>query len=119
MKHEQAKAITDVASEMYEIATDKGFHNGDVRGTVPANFGACCANLHSEVSELWEAYRHHELDRQCEKPVQLTCAEEELADIVIRAMDMATAIGVDLGQSILKKSEYNRARSYRHGGKAA
>ena len=117
MKHEQAKAITDVASEMYEIATDKGFHNGDVRGTVPANFGAWCANLHSEVSELWEAYRHHELDRQCEKPVQLTCAEEELADIVIRAMDTAHALGISLGNAIAKKSKYNEGRPHKHGKK--
>lgn len=119
MKNEQANAISEVATEMYAIAASKGFHQYEVPGEVPANFGAWCANLHGEVSELWEAYRKHNLHNQCDKPVQMTCAEEELADVVIRAMDTAVALGVDLGQAILKKSEYNRARSHRHGGKAA
>lgn len=120
MTNEQATAIAAVASEMYSIARSKGFHDGEIiDGQAPANFGSWCSNLHAEVSELWEAYRNHGLNRGCDKPVSLTCAEEELADIVIRAMDTAVALGVDIGQAILKKSEYNRARAHRHGGKAA
>jgi NTP pyrophosphatase (non-canonical NTP hydrolase) len=119
MKPEQTQAISDVAREMYAIAASKGFHDGDVPNEVPRDFGAWCANLHSEVSELWEAYRRHQLDKQCDKPVDLTNAEEELADIVIRAMDTAVALGVDLGKAIEVKARYNESRAHRHGGKAA
>ncbi len=120
MKYEQAAIISQVACEMYEIARSKGFHDGEtIDGQAPANFGSWCANLHAEVSELWEAYRRHSLNSDCDKPVAMTCAQEELADIVIRAMDTAVALGIDLGDAILKKSEYNRARAHRHGGKAA
>lgn len=41
----------------------------------------------------------------------------ELADIVIRAMDIAEFYGIDLGRAILEKMEYNQARPYKHGGK--
>jgi NTP pyrophosphatase (non-canonical NTP hydrolase) len=49
----------------------------------------------------------------------MTCAEEELADIVIRAFDTAYAIGVDIGTAVLKKADYNKKRIHRHGGKRA
>lgn len=43
--------------------------------------------------------------------------EEELADIVIRVMDIAEDRSIDLGDVIQRKLEYNRQRGYRHGGK--
>ena len=119
MTREQVDAINDVASAMYAIAASKGFHDGDERFGVPRDFGAWCANLHGEVSELWEAYRRNHLQGQCDKPIDLTCADEELADIVIRAMDTAAALGVNLGRAIQVKDEYNKSRPFRHGGKAA
>ena len=45
--------------------------------------------------------------------------EEELADIVIRAMDTAVVLGIDLGEAIARKSEYNRQRPFRNGEKLA
>lgn len=43
----------------------------------------------------------------------------ELADIVIRAMDMADKRGWDLDGDIEEKLDYNETRGYRHGGKTA
>jgi NTP pyrophosphatase (non-canonical NTP hydrolase) len=43
----------------------------------------------------------------------------ELADIMIRVMDLAEGMGVDLGKEILEKHEYNKTRPYKHGGKRA
>jgi hypothetical protein len=43
----------------------------------------------------------------------------EVADIVIRAADMAERCGFDLQAAIAEKMEYNRLRAYRHGGKLA
>lgn len=111
-------ALNRIAKRMYSIAASKGFHPEE-KGTVPDNFGSWLANLHSEISELWEAYRSGHLANDCGKECKprLACAEEELADIVIRAMDTAEAIGVDLGRAIEIKARYNESRAYRHGGK--
>lgn len=63
--------------------------------------------IHSEVSEALEVYRGgHD-----------GTLGEELADVVIRVMDLAEAYGIDLYKEIHKKHEYNKTRPYRHGGK--
>lgn len=43
----------------------------------------------------------------------------ELADAMIRIMDMAGANGIPLEDFILLKMRYNETRAYRHGGKNA
>lgn len=91
------------------------------------NVGDFMSNLHGEVSELWEAYRESKLDKLCNKSEKmiengiepLTCAEEELADIVIRALDTSEALGVDIGKAVNAKLQYNRTREHRNGGKLA
>jgi NTP pyrophosphatase (non-canonical NTP hydrolase) len=45
--------------------------------------------------------------------------EEEMADIIIRVLDTAGFFGLDIGEAIRKKLEYNRTRPQRHGGKLA
>jgi NTP pyrophosphatase (non-canonical NTP hydrolase) len=63
--------------------------------------------VHSEVSEALEAYRN--LDD--------ANYQEELADIVIRVMDMAEHAGIDLESQIIHKNNINKTRGYKHGGK--
>lgn len=85
------------------------------------------SNIHGEVSELWEAARKHLLREPCDKADKmealglpaLTCEEEELADIIIRCFDTAGRRGIDIGRAIAIKQEFNMARGYRYGGKAA
>ena len=118
------QALDRIAVDMCAVATEKGFHGEPVRPpflvlTIPHHFGEMCANIHGEVSELWEAYRNSKLASPCDKPCGLTCAEEELADIVIRTMDLAVVMGISLGAAIKAKSDYNRTRPYRHGDKKA
>lgn len=63
--------------------------------------------IHSEVSEALEAWRVY----------NEAGFNEELADIIIRLLDMAQWLGIDLEKEILKKHEINKARPYRHGNK--
>jgi len=108
---------------VWVTAEESGFHDPGTN-TKPA---AWCANLHGEVSELWEAYREGKLDQPCDKADKmrelelrpLNCAEEELADLVIRAMDIAEQLGLDLESAIVVKDAYNQTRPWRHGGKKA
>ena len=84
-------------------------------------------NLHSEVSELWEAFRDGKAFLPCDKASKmeamglkpLSCVEEELADIVIRVFDTSEALGINIEQAIAAKHEYNMSRPMRHGGKLA
>lgn len=113
-------AIDKVSARMYENARAKGFHDNDrdEDGNVTVErLGMFCSNLHGEVSELWEVVRKGKLYDPCDKTDKLTNAEEELADIVIRAMDTAHTLGISLGDAIKKKHAYNRSRPYKHGKK--
>jgi NTP pyrophosphatase (non-canonical NTP hydrolase) len=70
------------------------------------------ALVHSELSEALVGYLDHS-----DKIEGFTSMEEELADAVIRMMDMAEHYGWDLAGAILAKMKYNEGRSHMHGGK--
>lgn len=117
------KTIAEMQKRCWQTAEDSGFHE-EGANTNPA---AWVANLHGEVSEFWEAYRKGLLDHYCDKESEmraagaepLTCAEEELADIAIRVMDVAEQKGIDLERAVIEKDKYNQTRPYRHGNKKA
>lgn len=115
-------AVTDI---VHQNAKDHGFHNFD---EPEAGFIArTVSNMHAEISEFWEAFRNGTLHEPCDKAEkmkalglpQLTCAEEELADVIIRALDTAERLKLDIGQAVAAKHAYNVTRSHRHGNKAA
>lgn len=115
-------ALNEIAEHVNNTAREKGFKD---RGTPPLSEHV--ANIHGEVSELWEALRRQQLDKPCDKAEkmrehgipELTCVEEELADIVIRALDTARDMGVDIARAVEAKDAYNQTRDYRNGGKVA
>jgi NTP pyrophosphatase (non-canonical NTP hydrolase) len=85
------------------------------------------ANLHGETSELWEAFRDGKLHEPCDKAAKLeaaglpvlSCAEEEIADVIIRALDTAEGLGIDVAKAVFVKMAYNATRPALHGGKKA
>lgn len=109
--------LNDLAARIHALAKAKGWHDP------PPAFASFCANLHGEVSEAWEAYRAGKLNAPCDKAERmaepLTCLEEELADVIIRALDTAAALGVDIDRAVRVKLAYNETRPHRHGGKLA
>ena len=115
---DSTSALSAVALHVYKVSTISGFHEND-DDMQNGRFGEFCANLHGEVSELWEAFRKGNLHKQCDKSVKLTCAAEELADIIIRAMDTAVTLGIDIGEAVAAKDAYNQTRPYKHGDKRA
>jgi hypothetical protein len=121
---DRALDVLNVLSEhFWQVAKSKGFFSD--RGTVPVS--QCVSNLHSEVSELWEAYREDSLDLPCDKAKDMeamglppiSCKEEELADILIRCLEVAHEHGVDMAKAVRVKDAYNQSRKRLHGGKKA
>lgn len=119
--------LTKFAQEVYTNAVEKGFHDGDNCKTPVELYAKWTVNIHGEVSELWEAARNGVLTNPCDKADKmsklgippLTNEEEELADIIIRALDTAAARGIDIGRAVEVKHQFNKTRSHKHGGKLA
>lgn len=113
----------DIIYESYNNATEHGFHPVDQ--TQDQFIESTCNNIHNEISELHEHWRNNQLFSLCDKTEKikmlglepLTNLEEELADIMIRVMDTAVHLGIDIQKSIITKQIYNRSRPFRHGGK--
>jgi NTP pyrophosphatase (non-canonical NTP hydrolase) len=64
--------------------------------------------IHSEVSEAMEGFRKDLMD---DKLPHRKMLEVELADAVIRILDLAGGAGFDLGTALLEKWQYNQQRA--------
>lgn len=62
---------------------------------------------HSEISEALEGYRKGLLD---DKLTHRPALEVELADAIIRIMDLAGALNLDMAGAIIEKMDYNAQR---------
>lgn len=105
-------AFDAVAREAQANSEAKGFwKDGQTR-----NRGEMIALMHSELSEALEAIR-----KPNKKDDHLPDSDSvglELADTVIRIMDYAAGFGINLGELIVLKMNYNSGRPAMHGGKA-
>lgn len=100
--------------DIHEVAKSKGWWEGQ------RNIPEVLALIHSEVSEALEEYRNgnalHTYYREDGKPEGMPI---ELADIVIRVLDLCEYLGIDIEHAMNLKHNYNINRPYRHGGKIA
>lgn len=76
------------------------------------NFGESIALIHSELSEALEADRKNLVS---DKIPDYTGVEEELADAIIRIMDLAGGLAPNLPAALIAKMDYNRSRGFKHG----
>ena len=106
------KAFDRVQQLIYENALEKGFWAEDHGAHTDATKAMLVV---TEISEYVEARRTD--DMVSEKIPGFTHAEEEIADAVIRLMDLAGGRGLHLAAAILAKMEYNRSRPALHGKK--
>lgn len=107
-----------MAVECNRIAEEHGFYCPDyIMGDIPRDLvvrGEISLTdltlskldlIHSELSEMTEAARKGDF----------TLFREEMADVFIRLLHMAGAMGIDIEEEIMTKMEKNEARPYKHG----
>lgn len=120
------ETLNVLRDEFMLTAKSKGFYcDPDQDYDLGDKLGDDIASMHSEVSELWEAYRRDTLHKPCDKSEKmsslfgetLTCAEEEVADLIIKALCIASALKIDAAKAVYIKNEFNKTRPFRHGKK--
>lgn len=109
--------LTELRDAIHNWAKGKGWY--DTPASELDFIAKSVANIHGETSELWEAARKGQLHEPCDKDCGLTCLEEEMADIIIRVLDSAGHMNVDIERAVNLKRAYNDNRPHRHGGKLA
>lgn len=102
-------AFNEMATYINEWARRKGFWEEGV----PRNDGEMIALMHSELSEALEALRHG--NPPDDKVPEFSGYEAELADCIIRIMDVAGGAGLRVGEALVAKMAYNEGRPYKHG----
>lgn len=91
-----------IQKKLHSQAKDMGWHNK------PREIGTMIALCHSELSEALEGARK---DLQDDHLPHRKMVEVELADCIIRILDLAEREGYDVAGAIVEKHEYNRKRA--------
>lgn len=92
-----------------KTARDSGWYTDPATGApIKRNFGEVVALMHSELSEALEADRKNLMD---DKLPHRSGVEVEFADCIIRILDTAAALGLDVAGALIEKNRFNAARA--------
>lgn len=106
MRRDLRSLLNDLSHACHNESLASGWYSGVDMSQVGDYFiGTQVALIHSEVSELLDAYRKGRDDD----------FDFELADIILRCLDLAGFLNIDLGRALLLKVDKNRTRGFKHG----
>lgn len=108
----EARAIAGLRAAQalaHHTATAAGWYRNPRTGKkVKRNFGEVVALMHSELSEALEADRKNLMD---DKLPHRKGIEVEFADLLIRVLDTAAALGLDVAGALVEKNRVNQTRA--------
>ena len=93
------QTLRELTEMCHRIAKEKGFWDEK------RNIGEALMLIVTEIAEAMEAHRKQDHEN----------FREELADTFIRLFDLCGGMKIDIQDEILKKSEKNKNRPYKHG----
>jgi hypothetical protein len=130
-----ATSLNDLAKQVHDLSSSKGWWDDQKDSEGVLIYDEVCEQvplklvlIHSETSEAVEVYRETKdlaelrkskfvLDKNgAMKPVGF---DSEISDVLIRALDLTHALGIDIDKAVSDKHAYNQTRAHRHGGKRA
>jgi len=109
---EEEAALNGLRAAMalaHRTATEAGWYNDPQTGKpITRNVGEVIALMHSELSEALEADRKDLMD---DKLPHRRGIEVEFADCIIRILDTAAALGLDVAGALIEKNRFNQVRA--------
>lgn len=108
------KSVQQLQIECHDIAEQQGFHSLDPKSK--QGFMMLMALVHTEVSEAVQYVKKNVVAAPTDS--DLDSIGEEFADTVIRLLDIAQMLGINMQSSIETKMEFNKARGYRYNWKS-
>ena len=112
-----AKTLRVRQDEIHENAVNHGWWDGVTEEDKVKLIPEKILLVHAELSEAVEEFRNGTIDTYIGAGGKPEGLWVEMADAIIRILDLAGAFKVDLEHIIEVKHEYNKTRPHRHGGK--
>jgi NTP pyrophosphatase (non-canonical NTP hydrolase) len=105
--------LNELSQRIHAGNVERGFYEH------PATFPDRCMLIVSEISEAVEAHREGRTTwkgyvAQALKMSEMNM-EDELADAIIRLLDLSAYMGIDIDAHVAAKLAYNATRGTRHG----
>lgn len=103
--------LNELAKEAHEISKSKGFYD------MQPDLMTQLVLVHAEVSEAVEAERIGDSRLRIDDKGKPEGVPSELADVIIRVLDICANRNIDIDEAVTKKLAYNKTRAFMHGKK--